>query len=285
MLFFPEGAPCGVFGGWLKPVEMPAQPLNPQDVKVVLTDADTARLTREAEMLTDDLKVDFPGRVRARLKWARSYYAAAVRDTAELVTRIFAEEPSLTPAEIKDYGLWTEFTSAQQTEVLAIRAKRVAGEKLARMEPKLLNQKKVIFNAFDTGFRKNEEVKRQIREIKAGKGIGDTINDMEELSALAGKHERYLRQCTKGEWAIIEEWRALLPELKADLALADLGKKQPNSAVQLRNNAYSMMTQIERRIRAAAEYLYDGQPKLGDYAPYVPRIGAPAEEDEEEPEA
>ncbi|WP_438002706.1 hypothetical protein WME89_27510 [Sorangium sp. So ce321] len=99
---------------------------------------------------------------------------------------------------------------------------------------------------------------------------------------LCSEHAEALDKAPRGEAAAVARLRELSPLLARMLADKTLSPEALRSR-KLRDAAYTLVVNAERRLRAAAEYWYAGTDKMKDYAPFpVSRGAASTGEDEGE---
>ena len=116
-------------------------------------------------------------------------------------------------------------------------------------------------------------------------GDADLVQDVSDVLVLAAQHKAYLEACPRGEAASVKRLAEISPQL-SHLLGAKTFSDEARAARQLRDGAYTLVVQTERRIRAAAEYWYGGgTEKMSEYAAYVAPSGAGATEEGEEGEA
>ncbi|WP_437624498.1 hypothetical protein [Sorangium sp. So ce1151] len=101
---------------------------------------------------------------------------------------------------------------------------------------------------------------------------------------LCSEHAEAIDKAPRGEAAAVDRLREFSPLLARMLADKTLSPEALRSR-KLRDAAYTLVVNAERRLRAAAEYWYAGTDKMKDYAPFPVSRGAASTGEEEEDEA
>jgi hypothetical protein len=253
----------------------------PEPVPYRLTPEREATLLTEAHALGDDVYL-FPGKLARRVAWASRIQLTAERDAAELVKAPFPDdEPPLTVAEIGSMRDKIELLRVTQSRWTAVQ--RTQLEALASFE-KVASEagrhKQCLLRFFDLRFKSDVEGQRRLSDIRAGRGDADLVQDVSDLLVLAEDHTEAIASAPRGEAAAVARLRELSPMLSrllADKALTP----EAREARKLRDAAYTLVLRAERRIRAAAEYWYEGTDKLKPYAPYPTTATTGGAEEEE----
>jgi hypothetical protein len=141
--------------------------------------------------------------------------------------------------------------------------------------------KQTLFRFFDLRFKNNLDGQKRISAIREGSGDADLIQDVSDLLLLCAEHKEAIDKAPRGEAAAaarLYELSPLLSRLLADKALSPAALR----ARKLRDAAYTLVMNTERRLRTAAEYWYAGTDKMKDYAPFVGSTAPAAGEGEDE---
>ncbi|WP_437825259.1 ATPase [Sorangium sp. So ce1153] len=242
-----------------------------------------AELLREAESLGDDT-LFFPGKLARRVIWASRIQLAAERDAADLVRTPFPEdEPPLTLEEIHGLRDKIELLRVTQSRWQAAQQRQErAAATFAKPAAEAALHRQTLLRFFDLRFKKSPEGQKRLMAIRAGNGDADLVQDVSDLLLLCSEHAEALDRAPRGEAAAVARLRELSPLLARMLADKTLSPEALRSR-KLRDAAYTLVVNAERRLRAAAEYWYAGTDKTKDYAPFpVSRGAASTGEDEGE---
>ncbi|WP_437301926.1 ATPase [Sorangium sp. So ce388] len=248
-----------------------------------LSAAREAELLREAESLGDDT-LFFPGKLARRVIWASRIQLAAERDAADLVRTPFPEdEPPLTREEIHGLRDKIELLRVTQSRWQAAQQRQErAAATFAKPAAEAALHRQTLLRFFDLRFKKSPEGQKRLMAIRAGNGDADLVQDVSDLLLLCSEHAEALDKAPRGEAAAVARLRELSPLLARMLADKTLSPEALRSR-KLRDAAYTLVVNAERRLRAAAEYWYAGTDKTKDYAPFpVSRGAASTGEDEGE---
>lgn len=249
----------------------PVAPVAPVDAPQAppLSDAEIQRMKAQAKALKEDEVIPFPGLPQQRAAWLLTLWQRAERDAADLVRVPFENEPNLTAAEISGLGRYIAYynqVQAQHQQGLLAKEAMVA---LKAQEPKLRDERELIFKACDHCFRQKPVEKRQLAELRAGTTLEDLIDDIRKLVVLTAPFEAFFRQLPKNEWDILTRWRGQIVELDRLLGLKGVADAD-ESSTKFRDRVYTLVAQIERRIRAAGDYFYGDDPKAKQYLAFAP---------------
>jgi hypothetical protein len=250
---------------------------NLADAPYSLTKERSAALTTLAGAIT--ALASFPGRLAQRIRRFGEIRLAAERDASELIRTPFHDDAPLTLAEIHEQRDRIEFLRISESRFQALRTTQkqaftefeTVGAEAAAIKGRLLR-------TFDLRFVKDPEGRKRVTAIRAGTGDPDLVQDLSDILVLCDEHADYLAQCPRGEAADVARLRLLSPRLSHLLAAKGISE-DAFAARRLRDGAYTLVTQTESRLRAAAAYWYEGTEKMKDYAPFVaPTRGSSAEE-------
>ncbi|XXX79319.1 ATPase [Sorangium sp. So ce134] len=247
-----------------------------------LSAAREAELLREAESLGDTTLL-FPGKLARRVIWASRIQLAAERDAADLVRTPFPDdEPPLTREEIHGLRDKVELLRVTQSRWQAAQQRQErAAATFAKPAAEAALHRQTLLRFFDLRFKKSPEGQKRLMAIRAGSGDADLVQDVSDLLLLCSEHAEAIDKAPRGEAAAVARLRELSLLLARMLADKTLSPEALRSR-KLRDAAYTLVVNAERRLRAAAEYWYAGTATMKDYAPFpVSRGAAPAGGDEE----
>lgn len=233
-----------------------------------------AQLLAQADGLAEEDVLVFPGRSHERVRAAHRILTAATRDKADLVRAPFHDEPMLTAEEIEGQRDRIELFREVQSQYTAARAGQAAASAaFATLAAEAAGHKETLLRAFDLRFRNDPKGKKRVSAIRAGSGDADLVQDVSDIVVLCDEHASYLEKCPRGEAKSAKRLKQMSPELSRLLGAKTL-TDEARSARRRRNAVYTLFMITERRIRAAAEYWYEGTDKMKEYAPYVAPAGA-----------
>ncbi|MGK4006798.1 ATPase [Sorangium sp. So ce1036] len=246
-----------------------------------LSPAREAELLREAEALGDNT-LHFPGKLARRVIWSSRIQLAAERDAADLVRTPFAEdEPRLTREEIHALRDKIELLRVMQSRWQAAQQRQErAAAAFEKPATEAAQHRQALLRFFDLRFKKSPEGQKRLAAIRAGSGDADLVQDVSDLLLLCSEHAEAIQTAPRGEAAAEARLRELSPLLARMLADKTLSLDAVRSR-KLRDAAYTLVVNAERRLRAAAEYWYAGTDKVKDYAPFPVSRGASAGAEDE----
>ena len=249
-----------------------------------LTPAREAELIHEAESLGDGT-LTFPGRLARRVVWSSCIQLAAERDAPSLVKTPFPDdEPPLTLDEIRALRDKIELLRLLQSRWLAAyQSQQKATISFNQHAAEAVQHKQTLLRFFDLRFRNNLEGQKRLSAIREGSGDADLIQDVSDLLLLCVEHKDAIASAPRGEAAVaarLHELSPLLARLLADKTLSP----ETLRARKLRDAAYTLVMNIERRLRTAAEYWFAGTDTMKDYAVFPASTAASAAETDEEEE-
>ncbi|WP_437303029.1 ATPase [Sorangium sp. So ce388] len=258
---------------------------SPREAAYTLSAAREAELVREAESLGDNT-LYFPGKLARRVIWASRIQLAAERDSADLVRTPFPDdEPPLTRDEIHGLRDKIELLRITQSRWQAAQQRQErAAATFAKPAAEAAVHRQTLLRFFDLRFKKSAEGQKRLMAIRAGNGDADLVQDVSDLLLLCSEHAEAIDKAPRGEAAAVARLRELSPLLARMLADKTLSPEALRSR-KLRDAAYTLVVNAERRLRAAAEYWYAGTDKTKDYAPFPVSRGAASTGGEEEGEA
>ncbi|WP_438003846.1 ATPase [Sorangium sp. So ce321] len=255
---------------------------SPREAAYTLSAAREAELLREAESLGNDT-LYFPGKLARRVIWASRIQLAAERDAADLVRTPFPDdEPALTREEIHGLRDKIELLRIMQSRWQAAQQRQErAAATFAKPAAEAALHRQTLLRFFDLRFRRSPEGQKRLMAIRAGNGDADLVQDVSDLLLLCSEHAEALDKAPRGEAASVARLRELSPLLARMLADKTLSPEALRSR-KLRDAAYTLVVNAERRLRAAAEYWYAGTDKMKDYASFpVSRVAASTGGEEE----
>jgi len=231
--------------------------------------------------IPDDALVQFPGRLKERVRWAAGIWVSATRDAAELTSAPFFDEPEVTREEIAEYRDQIEMLRLAQSRFMAIRGQqKAASGDFQVLADEAAIHKDTLLRTFTLRFRNDEAGLKRVAFIRAGKGDADLVQDVSDILGLCTGNEEYLARGKKGEAEAARRLAEMSPRMVALLG-AKSRDEGTRAARQLRDGAYTLVQGTERRIRAAAEYCFGGTPKMKEYLAYVAPKGAKADPEDE----
>lgn len=240
-----------------------------------------AELTAEAQALGDKI-LAFPGKLARRVSWASRIQLAAERDAADLIRTPFDDgEPPMDQGEIDgmvDKIELLRLTQSRWRSIQMTQQQAVASFESAATE--VGEHKQEMLRFFDLRFRNNPEGQKRLSAIRAGSGDADLVQDVSDILVLCEQNEGAIAQGARdeaGRVARLAELSPMLSRLLADKVLSP----EAQQARKLRDAAYTLVLNTERRLRAAADYWYGGTDKLKDYAPFPTSAGGGGHEEEE----
>ncbi len=245
---------------------------------VPLTEAKAARFAELAAALKPEDRPEITGYFEQRKQHAAKILAAAQEDHENLMKVPFppGQDP-ITILEINEFGTLLEYVGVQTARHEREQAARVADLELAQLEKTTRAQQKDLLAAFDQLFWDDKNGQRKVSAIREGTGLADMVQDVSSILVLAEPYEDFFKRCPKGEWQILQEWRALAPRLNHLLGQKEMAKED-HAAKEARDNAFSLMTYRERRIRRAGTYYFAGTPRASVYTAYeAPKKNKPKE--------
>jgi hypothetical protein len=244
-----------------------------------------AELLQEAESLGENTLI-FPGKLARRVIWASRIQLAAERDAADLVRTPFPEDdPPLTLEEIHGHRDKIELLRVTQSRWQAAHQRQEqAAATFAKPAAEAALHRQTLLRFFDLRFKKSAEGQKRLVAIRAGSGDADLVQDVSDLLLLCSEHAEAVNKAPRGEAAAVARLRELSPLLARMLADKTLSPEALRSR-KLRDAAYTLVVNAERRLRAAAEYWYAGTDKMKAYAPFPISRGAASAGGEEEGEA
>ncbi len=235
---------------------------------------------REAELRTaiaaipDQDILRSPGRVADRVRWAAGIWISATRDAGELAKAPFFDEPDLSPEEIAHWRDQFDMLRLAQSAFVAVRgAQKSASGEFQTLADEAAVHKETLLRTFTLRFRNDRAGLKRVVAIRKGTGDADLVQDVSDILGLCAGEEAYLARGSNGEAEAARRLAEMSPKMLSLLG-AKARDEGTRAALRLRNGAYTLVQATERRIRAAAEYCYDGTPKMKEYAAYVPPKGA-----------
>lgn len=206
-----------------------------------------------------------PSELAARLQWMEELARSAAGDADTLVTAPLAPEPALTRDEIARFGprvaLLREWQGARRASVNAADPEfERAMEEARALQAKVLKGIRHVF-------RKDAGARRWASAVMRGEGLDDLRNDVAEMESYWATHAARLAVLNRGEKEALRELRERVD------ALAPKGTAKPGVSVSARQRdaAYALALGTARRVRAAAEYVFDdGDPRLAAYKAFKP---------------
>lgn len=248
-----------------------------------LTDAHVAKISEQIQTLGEEETLASPGRLHHRVRWATRIRIAAERDADELIQAPFFGEPPLTKEEIAEMRDRIEMVRAAESRFQQARAERkVSSAEFDVLSAEAAGHKDLLLRTFDLRFRNDPQGQKVLVKIREGEGDADLVQDVSDIVTLCQDHEEYLASCPRGEGAAAKRLAEISPRLTHLLGAKTL-EVGSRPARKVRDGAYTLMVNTERRIRAAAEYWYGGTEKMKEYAPYVAPSGAAKATDDDEP--
>ena len=243
---------------------------------------------REAELLQAVAAIDgppmrFPGRLGLRIGWSGRIRLAAERDAAELVAVPFHGEPPLSLAEIHAQRDKIELLRVTESRFQGLRVRsQIAVRSFDEAAEEAKRHKETLLRALDLRFRSEPEGQRRLSNIRAGEGDAALVQAVSDILVLAAEERDFLTKCPRGEPEAVARLRELSPQLSHLLAAKGMSP-EAQKARRLRDGAFTLVTQTERRLRIAADYRYRGTDKARDYAAYTaPLLERHNGEDEED---
>lgn len=234
-----------------------------------LTAERRAQLTEQAQALSEEEVMPFPGRSRDRVRSWHRIRIAAQRDAAELIQAPFHEEPPLTREEIDAQRDHIEHFRGTESEHRARRLGQAAASKqFTGLAAEAAGIKDGLLRAFDLRFRSDPAGQKRVSKIREGTGDADLVQDVSDVLLLASEHLAYLETCPRGEGAAVKRLQEISPQLSHLLGAKTLSE-EARQARRARDAAYTLVMRTERRIRAAAEYWYGNTDRMKEYAVYV----------------
>lgn len=246
-----------------------------------LTSTKVDSLSQAIDALGDDV-ITSPGRLHHRIQWATRIRLAAERDAKDLVQAPFFDEPPLTHEEIGEMRDQIEMLRATESRYQQLRTeKKDSTEEFDTLAKEAAGHKEALLRAFDLRFRRDPVGQKRVAKIREGSGDADLVQDVSDIVTLCQGYEAYLATCPRGEARSAKRLAEMSPHLTHLLGAKSLDAGG-RTARRARDGAYTLMITTERRIRAAAQYWYDGTEKMKEYARYTPPSNT-AGDDAEEP--
>jgi hypothetical protein len=266
----------------IAPNPSPSPNPNPSPEAYTLTPEREAAIVQEVATI-DGTLVRFPGRLHQRIRWSGSIRIAAERDAAELVAVPFHGEPPLSLAEIHAQRDKIELLRVTESRFQGLRVRAQAAVKAFDAAAEEAGRhKETLLRAFDLRFRNEIEGQKRLSNIRAGAGDADFVQDVSDLLVLAAEESDFLAKCPRGEATAVARLRELSPQLSHLLSAKSMSP-EAQEARQLRDGVFTLITQTERRLRIAADYLYRGTSKTREYAVFTaPPLGREDGNDGEE---
>lgn len=259
--------------------DRPADPA-PAAPEYILTEARVREMSDEIDALGEQV-ITSRGRLHQRIQWSTRIRIAAERDAAELVLAPFFTEPAVTKDEILRMRDQIELLRAAESRFQQSRAERKdSSVEFRELAAEAAEHKEKLLRAFDLRFRDDPVGQKVIADIRVGEGDADLVQDVSDIVILCQDHGEYLASCPRGEAAAAKRLSEMSPRL-AHLLGAKTLAVAGRPARRMRDGAYTLVMNTERRIRAAAQYWYDGTEKMKEYLAYSPPAGAKPEEEEE----
>jgi hypothetical protein len=228
-----------------------------------------AELAALAQKLEGSLLI-FPGRLNQRVQWSSRIRVAAERDAADLVKTPFHDEPMIAPEEILAQRDKIEFLRVSESRYQALRAgKEAADAEFDEIAPQASKDRELLLRALDLRFKNDLEGQRRVVKIREGAGDADLVQDISDVLVLCDENEDFLVKCPRGEEQAVARLKDVFPRM-SHLLGAKMLSSSALEARKLRDGAYTMVMNSERRFRAAADYWYRGSEKAREYAAFVP---------------
>lgn len=233
-----------------------------------LSPSRVAQLTASAGAFGGKVR-EFPGHIEQRLTRLTALAQAARRDAADLVRTPFHGEPALTTQEIEGLAEQVAFLRWAVSNHRSFKGSREqASERFDQLAPVARQHIRVLLAALDVRYRQDPTGRGRVSAIRAGEGDADLVQDVSDTLRECQPHQAYLAGCPRGESASL----AWLRQHQDDLAQLHASKGPSESSAdarRLRDVAFSLAAQTERRLRAAASYWYEGTPRFDPYAAFV----------------
>jgi hypothetical protein len=228
-----------------------------------------AELATLAHTLQASLLI-FPGRLDQRTEWSTRIRIAAERDAADLVKTPFHDEPMITPEEIQAQRDKIEFLRAAESGYQAMRAgKEAADAEFDQIAPQAASDRELLLRALELRFKNDLQGQKRVAKIREGAGDADLVQDISDVLVLCEENKDFLAKCPRGEQRAVARLEQVYPRLTHLLSAKALSSSALE-ARKLRDGAYTMVMNAERRFRAAADYWYRGTEKAKEYAAFVP---------------
>ena len=229
---------------------------------------------REAELLQEVAAIDsppmrFPGRLDQRIRCSGRIRIAAERDAADLVDLPFHGEPPLSLAEIHAQRDKIELLRVTESRFQGLRVcSQAAAQSFSAMATEAKRHRETLLRAFDMRFRNEPNGQRRLVNIRSTTGDAALVQDVSDLLVLADEQSVFLTNCRRGEPEAVQRLRELSPQLSHLLAAKGMSP-EALSARRLRDGAFTLVAQTERRLRIAADYCYRGTDKAREYAAFT----------------
>ena len=135
-------------------------------------------------------------------------------------------------------------------------------------------------------YRKDDELKQRVEEIKEGRGNRDQILDLLASYIMAKEHPEPLQQINF-DFSKAEEAKKLHDELEDAHARAILDKSKQPESMKIRDKAYTYLKEATDEIQEYRQYVFHDDPErydlyLSDFRQKIGKLAAKKKKEEEE---
>lgn len=121
--------------------------------------------------------------------------------------------------------------------------------------PEALTLKNQLEHGFRFAFRSRQDLLTKVRQIEAGSGSADFVQDLSDLSVL-GKANVPLLEAISLDPILLDTAEAKATEMSNLLAAMNGERAEGNVTIVIRNKAYTYLKQADDEIRAAGKYVF-----------------------------
>lgn len=140
------------------------------------------------------------------------------------------------------------------------RARQEAQKQWNEKSPIAYELRDEMLHHFSFAYRKHNDINQKVKRIRDGNSHADMIQDLIELAVLAGKYPEPLAAINY-DTGLNDKARTTSHEMAELLAMNNGAKDDSGKVKQLRDNAFTLLTERMREICAFGQYVFWKNPE------------------------